>query len=63
MTFPAKNLGFILRGVFCGLATPDVKSPLVFIYLASIPWGGLKIPSHNMQELESFPSCLGRAAS
>lgn len=45
MTFPAKSLGFISRGVFCGLATPDVKSPLVFIYLASIPWGGLKIPA------------------
>lgn len=27
------------------MAIPDVKSPLIFIYLASIPWGRLKIPA------------------
>lgn len=30
---------------FCGLVIPAVKPPLVFIQLASIPGGSLKIPA------------------
>lgn len=44
MTLPVKNLSFIMR-VSGDLATPDVKTPLIFIYLESNPQSSLKTPA------------------